>query len=458
VYVDCGLGELGSRVTHQRFGLLVTARVQGFTLRVRDKAISAVWGNVLGPMLAAGTGHKRGKTLRVGWVLWATICVWTAPPAGSQATPERTPCQYFGRSSTTSGDRVVKSTCPPPIHHNAYYFIVDLDPGSTSGVLTGSAVVSPADAVCDQTTGNCDADVGPGYDLYAASGCLPVPAAQGLENAAIEGRSTWKSLVLKAGSFERFYVAAVRRKGIADGSKECSLTLLPGYLGRGERAVCSILDFTPNATVLSSTITTTVTVKTFNSTSNASTTTVKTSEKVFSSTTAKIGESTGTEETTNTTGAITMTTTTTIHTRTIGTETPERIDFCKPPAQPIPGEHIFATVVVAIIGAGICFWLILRREARRTARQVCVETEENFRNALQNHTKSQEQAIVGNAFMVSEVIQAREERNDSIRSINTLRSQHRSGLVDNHVDHDVEKAGPVPGQSSFNPYGQNPYG
>ena len=97
-------------------------------------------------------------------------------------------------------------------------------------------------------------------------------------------------------------------------------------------------------------------------------------------------------------------------------EVPEDIDFCKPQSKPIPPEYIFATLVVSCLGAAICFWFYLRWERRRAARRLCVEREERFRQELDERSISQSHAIESNSFQISEALQAREERNWSIRS------------------------------------------
>jgi hypothetical protein len=342
-----------------------------------------------------------------------TVC-----PAGSSADADRTPCRYFGSGSTSRGDRIVKSTCPPPMNRNVYYFTVDFDPGTGAETLAGAALVSPADATCDEDTGVCGAPVGPGYDLYAAADCLPVPAAPGIEDAKNTGRTTWKPLALSTSSFQRFYVAVVRRADTDYGSASCSLTILPGYIGSGQGQKCSITDYTPNATVTTSTITITVTTTTTNMTTNKTKSAVESSSTVTQSTTAKPGESVGEDITTTRTadGVLETTKTVRIHTSTVLTQAPAEVQFCEPKAEPIPPEYLFVTVVLSCIGAAITSWMIRRWERRRALRRMCIDEEDRFRQQVQERTISQDLAIANNAFEISEVRMAREDRNDSIRS------------------------------------------
>lgn len=378
------------------------------------------------------------------------LCLETMRQVGSTAGSERTPCLYFGMGSTTRGDRVVKSTCPPPMNRNVYYFKIDLDPGAGSETLSGAALVSPADAVCDETTGKCGAPVGPGYDLYAAVGCLPVPEAPGIESVANTGLSTRKPLALSTSSFQRFYVAAVRREDTDYGSGGCSMAILPGHLGTGQGQKCSIVDYTPNATITTSTIRTTITTTTKNTTTNRTETLVTSSSTVTQSTTAKPGESVGTETKTTRAGTIITTTTTRIHTETVLTEAPDDVQFCKPKARPIPPEYIFATVVMAVFAAAIAMWMISRWERRRAMRRMCVEEEERFRQQVQERTVSQDLAIEHNAFEISAVLNEREERNDSIRSNKLV----KGAILRNNFMEEDDQVQPVPGQSAFTPYGR----
>ena len=439
----------------------------------------------MGPSRRPRSSLCRGQGRAWRWPLVGLLCLGASRPGGGAEQPGRTPCVYFGTGSTTrGGDRIVKSTCPPPLNKGVYYFKLDLDPGGASEALQDAALVSPADAVCE--AGTCSAAVGPGYDLYIAKGCLPVPEAPGLAGKANTGGATRKPLELSSGSFARFYVAAVRRADTDYGSPGCSFTIYPGFLGAGQAQRCSIVDYMPNATITTSTVTTTVTVTTFNTTATNRTLTPKsvvlnrtaTSSTVVSqSTTARPGESIGSDTLTcpgtpasgcclcpdgsfdgaravppgggscqtilhvqnacgwtdrgainrakkqccvgakkPAAGALITTTVTTVQTSTVLSEVPEDIDFCKPQSKPIPPEYIFATLVVSCLGAAICFWFYLRWERRRAARRLCVEREERFRQELDERSISQSHAIESNSFQISEALQAREERNWSIRS------------------------------------------
>ena len=391
-------------------------------------------------------------SIRAHTALAGLLCLGAMRLAGSAAEAERTPCLYFGRGSTTSGDRAVKSTCPPPMNRNVYYFKFDIDPGTGSETLAGAALVSPADAICDETTETCGAPVGPGYDLYAAVGCLPLPAAPGIESVANTQLSTRKLLALSTSSFKRFYVAAVRRDDTDYGSAGCSVALLPGYLGQGQGQKCSIVDYTPNGTITTSTIKTTVTTTTLNTTTNRTETLVTSSTSVTQSTTANPGESTGSATKTSRSGALMTTTTTTTHTSTVLTKAPEDVPFCEPKDPPIPPEYIFATIVLASIAAAVAMWMLSRWERRRAMRRMCIEEEDRFRQQVQERTISQDLAIENNAFEISAVLQARDERNDSIRSHKLARG---AILKDNFMKEDnfVKDVQPVPGQGAFAPYG-----
>ena len=342
-----------------------------------------------------------------------------ARPGGGAEQLARTECVYFGKGSTTSGDRIVKNTCPPfgmPVARlGVYYFKLDFDPGGASETLKDAALVSPADSVCDDAAGKCSAPEGPGYDLYVAKGCLPVPGAPGLGDGNT-GRATRKPLELSSSSFVRYYIAVVMRNDTDYGSKRCSFTIYPGSLGAGKAQKCAIMDYTPHGTITTATITTTVNITTFNSTTNHTASTVTSSSVVRQSTTAKPGESMGTDTKTSTDGELVITTVTTIKTSTVLSQTPENVDFCEPKSQPIPPEYIFATIVVACLGAAICVYFYVRWDQRRAMRRVLVEREKSFREELNERSLSQSVAIESNMFQISEVVRAREERNLSIRS------------------------------------------
>lgn len=394
------------------------------------------------------------------WWLVGVLCLAGVELAGS-AGPDGTPCVYFGRGSTTNGDRIVKSTCPPPLNQGVYYFKFDFDPGTASETLKGASLVSPADAVCDEAKEQCTSIAGPGYDLYVSNGCLPVPGAPGLLELANSGGSTRKTIKLNGGSYERFYIAAVRREGIEYGAAGCSLAIYPGFMGKGQGQRCFIVDYTPNTTITTSKITTTVTTTTFNSLTNRTENATTSSVAVEQSTgTAKLGETAGTDFNSNTqtifkvltnqgpyqnititlSGVLTTTVSTTIHTSTVLTSAPENIEFCKPTSPPLPPAYVAATVVLSSLVALFCLWQLKRREQRRSVRRMCVEQEERFRHAVHERTIRHDMAIDENAFDISELVLSRSARNSNAST--TWPNIHKSDasgapsiLVDNWMRH-----------------------
>ena len=348
------------------------------------------------------------------------------------AASPSTPCQYFGVASTTRGDRIVKSTCPPPTSKGAYYFRLDLDPGSGSGVLAGAALVSPADATC--VADKCSASAGPGYDLYVAKGCLPHPAAWGLDSAVSTGLSTRKPLSLKSGSTTRFYIAAVQREDTATGDARCSMAIYPGHLtGVGGGRVCSFIDYNPNATITTSTITTTIEVRTLNTSANRTQVKKTSQQKIRSSINAAKEDRTVVDVSNHTVcdnastphlGCLTTITTTTVHTATVLSQAPESVEPCKPKAPPIPPQYLAATIVGSSISAAMCLWCIRSCEQRRARRRLAAASEEDFRHALKERSVSQDLAIEDNAFLVDDVLTVRGQRNDNISTLRAVATDH----------------------------------
>ena len=90
---------------------------------------------------------------------------------------QRTKCAYYGRLQ--SAGRVVRDVCPH--RSGSFYFTIDIDPGRSGGTtrLREAAIISPQNAVTNASA----ADDGPGYDLYIATDCIPVPEAPGIRQA-----------------------------------------------------------------------------------------------------------------------------------------------------------------------------------------------------------------------------------------------------------------------------------
>ena len=93
----------------------------------------------------------------------------------------RTKCAYYGRLQ--SGGRIVRDVCPH--RSGSFYFTIDIDPGRSGGTtrLREAAIISPQNAVTNASA----ADDGPGYDLYIATDCIPVPEAPGIRQAHSSG-------------------------------------------------------------------------------------------------------------------------------------------------------------------------------------------------------------------------------------------------------------------------------
>jgi hypothetical protein len=108
--------------------------------------------------------------------------------------------------------------------------------------LEQAALISPAEQQASAS--------GPGYDLYAATGCVPGPGTGILEEGVFPntGNSTLKPIKLTANSFQRFYIAVHMKAGLSAGDDSCSLALLLGSIQSGAGKSCSVADFTPNAT------------------------------------------------------------------------------------------------------------------------------------------------------------------------------------------------------------------
>ena len=94
---------------------------------------------------------------------------------------QRTKCAYYGRLQ--SGGRIVRDVCPH--RSGSFYFTIDIDPGRSGGTtrLREAAIISPQNAVTNASA----ADDGPGYDLYVAKDCIPVPEAPGIRQAHSSG-------------------------------------------------------------------------------------------------------------------------------------------------------------------------------------------------------------------------------------------------------------------------------